>query len=352
MLPDLNIRIKLRKIRRKVQQKRNSFRVTERIVSRDHNNLYITSSFFRDQNKYRAFCAYYAVMRVVNDRIDNLTPLDKRNLDRKKSELSVVDAWEQVAISCHRGVYPTVDQLEGCDFPEVVSVCESLITAFKNFPVSIKYWKNFFDAMRSGIIGNEFLCWSDFLTYAEGATVAPTVIYLSLIVASLNQEKKLYEFPEGFDLLRCARSLGMFAYLGHIIRDLAEDISNGLTRLCITREDMNTHGINPELLKSDALKGQASSETSCLIVDIIERAQQYLIQGRALIDQVQDFLETDCHFILELIITIYENIIKKIELTNYDPMVKKHLLSRKEKINIVKSVAIHTEFGLPNGVFI
>ena len=139
-----------------------------------------------------------------------------------------------------------------------------------------------------------------------------------------------------------------FAYLGHIIRDLAEDIKSTMTRVCITHEDMHIHDVSPEILRSEALNGQASLATSSLIKDILQRARRYLERGRAYITQIQDFLEIDSRFILELIITIYEQVIAKIESMDYDPMSKKHYLSRGEKTKLVKSVAFQNGFLLPD----
>jgi phytoene synthase len=347
MLPELTTKEKIIKTRRTVKRQKNAFRITEKIASKDHNNLYITSSFFKDKNKYEAFCAFYAVMRLVDDRIDNLPLSVKQNEVSLKNELKVVDAWEQVVISCYHGTYPTAVYLEGCEFVEVAAVCESLIAAFKNFPVSILLWTNFFKAMQSDLVSGEFKRWSDFLEYAEGATVAPTTIYLYLIASHRNNVYNSYELPEGFNLIKCGHYLGIFAYLGHIIRDLSEDIKSALTRLCITREDMNVHDVTPEILQRDALKNQASLATNGLVIDILQRARRYLLRAKTYVAQVQDLLESDGHFILELIITMYERIISKIESTGYDPMAGRHLLSKKEKADIIRQIAARTEFILP-----
>ena len=64
--------------------------VTEAIASKDRNNLYVTSTFFRGHIKYRAFCAYYAIMRVVDDRIDNLPSQSSRCAELRKRELAPV----------------------------------------------------------------------------------------------------------------------------------------------------------------------------------------------------------------------------------------------------------------------
>lgn len=322
--------------------------VTEAIASKDRNNLYITSSFFRDPIKYQAFCSYYAIMRVVDDRIDNLPSQSSRCAELQKRELGVVAAWERVVRSCCRGIHPTASLLASCDFAEAEAVCISFIASYRVFPVSIRLWTNFFAAMRSDLLANELVHWSDFLAYAEGAAVAPTTIYLSLIVARRDAGKDSCEFPQGFDLYDCGRHLGIFAYLGHIIRDLASDITCPATRLCIAREDMLAHGVSPEILRSEALNRRASRATRRLVGELLQRARGHLAQGRALAVPTHGFLESDSQFILELIITMYEHIIAKIESTGCDPMAKRHHLTRLEKAKIVKQVAARTDFSLSN----
>jgi phytoene/squalene synthetase len=348
MLPELSTKEKVKETNGKVKWQKRTYDVTEAIASKDNNNLYVTSSFFRDLAKYRAFCAYYAVMRVVDDRVDNLTSSDRRSEELQRRELGVIEAWERAVIFCCRGVHPTASQLEACDFAEAEAVCQSLIAAYRTFPVPIKLWTNFFAAMRSDIVASEFACWSDFLTYAEGATVAPTTIYLLLIVARRYKMKNSCEFPRGFDLYACGRHLGLFAYLGHIIRDLATDITHTETRLCFTREDMLAHGVSPEMLKSEALNRRASPATRCLVEELLQRARWHLAHGRALAVPIYVFLDSTSRFILELIITMYEHVIVKIESNGCDPMTKRHHLTRREKAEIVHQVAARTGFSLPN----
>ncbi len=322
--------------------------VTEAIASKDHNNLYLTSSFFRDPIKYQAFCSYYAIMRVVDDRVDNLTSQGTRCAELRERELGVVAAWEQVVRSCCLDIHPTASQLESCDFAKAEAVCRSFITSYRAFPVPIKLWTNFFAAMRSDLLDSELVHWSDFLTYAEGATVAPTTIYLSLIAARRDGEEDSWEFPREFNLYDCGRHLGIFAYLGHIIRDLASDITTTATRLCIVREDMLAYGVSPEMLRTEALNCQASRATRRLVGELLQRARRHLDQGRALAEPTNDFLESDSRFILELIITMYEQIIAKIESTGCDPMANRHHLTRLEKVKIVQQAAARTGFSLPN----
>ena len=48
------------------------YAIVEEIAAKDLNNLYRTSCFFADPNRYKSFCAVYAVMRIVDDRLDEI----------------------------------------------------------------------------------------------------------------------------------------------------------------------------------------------------------------------------------------------------------------------------------------
>lgn len=320
-------------------------KVTEAIASKDRNNLYITSSFFKDPIKYRAFCDYYAIMRIVDDRVDNLPSSNSRSAELMKRELSVVTSWERMIRSCCKSVYPSTSLLVSCDHNESEAIVESFVDSYRVFPVPMELWTNFFAAMRSDIVANELVHWTDFLTYAEGATVAPTTIYLLLIVAHRYDAKNSYEIPQEFDLYDCGRHLGLFAYLGHIIRDLATDIMETETRLCLTREDMLSHNVSKEMLKNEALNQKASKATRGLVKEMLHRARWHLAQGRALIKPIHYLLERDSKFILELVIAMYEQVILKIESNNYDPMTKRHHLTRQDKARILSQVAARLGFS-------
>ena len=55
--------------------------VVEEIAAKDRSNLYLTSQFFEDRARYEAFISMYAVMRSIDDFIDNVP--DKATLSHK-----------------------------------------------------------------------------------------------------------------------------------------------------------------------------------------------------------------------------------------------------------------------------
>lgn len=151
--------------------------------------------------------------------------------------------------------------------------------------------------------------------------------------------------PAGCDIMACGRQLGLFAYLGHIVRDLAEDLRRGDNGLIyISAEDMAAYEVSEELLLADAQRGRASRPTRRLVADLLARAKSFLDSGRSAISRLSDHLDTDCEFILELIVTLYEMVIKKIEAHAFDSMGKEHRLTTEEKEAIVNEVARRVGF--------
>jgi phytoene/squalene synthetase len=209
-------------------------------------------------------------------------------------------------------------------------------------------WENFFAAMHSDIERPRLKTFEEFLDYTEGASVAPTTIYLCLIAASADAgaESPRYRLPEGFDLIACGRALGTFAYLGHILRDMAEDLATGEEGLVyLAAEDMRLHDVDEALMRRDLARTEASPALRALVRDLGQRAEEFLATGRQLCLPLADQLQPDCAYILELIVTIYEEVLAKIASHGHDPMTEQHRLSMDEKLTIAAAVSERTGFS-------
>lgn len=315
-----------------------AFAAAEAVASRDRNNLHLTSSFFADGEKYRAFCAYYAVMRVVDDRIDGLPWRGALSNEQRLMEQGVLSAWKKGVEACYAtGRVPT-SVVKACDRHDARLLFQAFAVSLGTFRPPLVLWDNFFGAMRRDLGSEGFEDWQQFLSYAEGASVAPTTIYLFLITA--RREGQSIELPEGFDVAQCGRQLGVFAYVAHILRDLAEDLRTGEKGLVyVSREDMAAHGVSKELLLSDADRGQASTATRGLVAELASRARLLLSEGRSSMACLAGRTDPDCAFILELIVTMYERVLDKIEACSHDPMGDAHRLTMQEKQSILCEVA-------------
>ncbi len=324
-----------------------SWAVAEEIAAKDLNNLYLTSSYFTDPERYRAFCALYAVMRVVDDRIDDMPSRRQLTAGDRKREHAVVDAWHQALAGTPEST-PTGEQVAGCDAPQARDLLHAASEAMRRFPVPFCLWDNFFAAMHQDIESPRFATYEDFLGYTEGASVAPTTIYLYLICASPAAAGEPYYPPPDFDLIACGRALGVFAYLGHILRDLTQDLTTGEEGLLyLAADDMRAHGVSEAMLRADTARKRASEPVLALVRALVERSRAAHSQGRELLLPLASRLAPDRAFIIELIVTIYERVIAKIAAHGYDPFRGDHRLTAAEKQRIVRDTAARVGYRLP-----
>jgi phytoene synthase len=317
--------------------------VAEKIASRDLNNLYLASLFFKDHKKYQAFCAYYALMRVVDDRIDGLPTRMRLSDQERRLEHEVVSAWKAGVQCCYDGRAVPKQIIQQCRLADAQRLFDSCSASLDVFRPPQVLWASFFRSMHWDLDHERFDSWLQFLSYAEGASVAPTTIYLFLIVS--RRRAGSVSLPAGFDVIECGRQLGVFAYLGHILRDVAEDLrrgDNGLIYIC--GEDMKAFGVTEQLLFRDAERGRSSSATRRLVAELSARARTFLASGRSSLRCLSGQLERDSEFILELILTVYERVLDKIEDCSFDPMGLGHRLTLDEKEQIMKEVADRLNF--------
>jgi phytoene synthase len=303
--------------------------IAESVAAKDLNNLYRTSCFFVDQERYKAFCAFYAVMRIVDDAVDHLMAgRTISSAERDEARLNVL-AWKQVVSNtlARRPTTPLPLPLQ--DYPHITELLASFDRATRRFPLPALLWDTFFTAMRRDLEQNRFAAYAEFLRYAEGAAVAPTTIYLYLISAERPAGAGPYIPPPEFDLMGCGRELGRFAYLAHILRDLAQDLDQGL--LYLAADDMARHAVTEEMLHACRMTGYASPQIRALAGDLIERARGHLERGCSELDVLNRCLEPDRGFILQLIVRIYERILDKIAMCSYDIMGDRHRLTSAEK---------------------
>src|SRR6185295_12872475 len=132
-------------------------------------------------------------------------------------------------------------------------------------PVPDVLWRNFFVAMHRDLEVHRFATYRDFLDYTEGAAVAPTTIYLYLVASRSRAAGEPYRLPEGFDLIGSGRQLGIFAYLGHILRDLATDLATGEDGLLyLGADDLEAFGITEAMLFADLARHEAGPQLRAL----------------------------------------------------------------------------------------
>lgn len=322
-----------------------AYAAAEAIASSDHSSLHLTSCFFADRERYKAFCAYYALMRIVDDRIDGLP--DRAGLSERDRirEHEVVSAWETAVRGCCEGRDPPLALLRRCGHADAAALLEAFAASLPVYPAPLYLWESFFRSMHWDLDHDRFDSWRDFLAYTEGASVSPTTIYLALLASRPNPPFHVPSLPAGFNLRKCGQELGTFAYLGHIVRDMAEDLGTGRRGLVyLTREDMTAHGVTEHELRRELEKGSAGIAIRGLVADLVGRARDYLREGRKSMVPLRGAIDEDCTFVLELIVTMYDRLLDKIEACGFDTLGGRHRLTTTDRKAIVREVAGRTGF--------
>ena len=320
--------------------------VAERIAARDLNNLYQTSCFFHERERYAAFCSLYAVMRVIDDRIDGLPFAQRSSPAVVATERGIVDAWERVlaALTVDPGAQA---DLAAWGHADAALLLRHAADATRVLGVPMSIWSDFFAAMRRDIATPElFATFADLLAYTQGASVAPTTVYLYILAADFAPGAARPDRARRDHLAALGQALGRFAYLGHVVRDLPQDaVASERGLWYVSRADLDAFGLDEGRIRADVDVGQSSPGLTRLVAELVARAWTFNREGRALLAKHPLPLRADCAFVLELIIRIYERVLDKVAGCGFDVLQRRHQLSRDERAALAIDVA--RDVGLP-----
>lgn len=301
-----------------------------RIATRDRSNLYLVSRFFEDREKFLAFISFYALMRIVDDAVDSMTQKSGRESDTMLRYLDRMESSTMVAYE-PRGSALAVEQ---------DPLFAALGASVRKFPIPREVWQNFFASMRKDATTSRFDTLPEFIEYCEGATVAPTVIFVYLLTSRRGADGR-YTVHD-FDWYTCGRHLGIFAYLAHILRDVKEDLENDLVYL--PRRELESFGLTEEDLQAMSRGEKVSKSFRRLVAKIAGLSRDHLRKGKAMAEEIYPRMDPDCHFIFSLIIRMYESLLDRIEAVRGDVFSGRHTLATMEKLKLAFDVATETAF--------
>ena len=309
-----------------------ALRVCEVIAARDRSNLYRVSQYLADRRRYEAFIAMYSVMRVIDDAVDSIADVRALAPADLAAQRREVAAWRKRIEEAYApgragegpglpgqptGTEPEPGQARTAD-PAALQA--ALAWAVSEFPVPLGIWTDFLEAMDYDLRHDRFQTSEEFLWYARGATAAPTTVFVYLLTAAarsgggtLPVRYEIEELGDGFDYRTCGRNLGIFAYLAHILRDVAADLRIGRRgRIYVPLSDLSAVGLTEEGFRSVIESGRDDSRWSALVERLVTRARSYEEPGFRMAFSRLPAMAPDCRFVLALIIRTYQDLLARI----------------------------------------
>ena len=265
----------------------------EKII--DHPNILIAANFW----DYERFCAAktcYRFMRKIDDLIDNHKAANRIIAPGERKEfLTDVNDWLKMVV------------ISGECNPEK----EALIKTIERFNIPLWPLEAFAKSMIYDINNDGFASMESFLTYAQGASVAPASIFVHL--SGLTSEDGHYNDPS-FDVREAATPCAIFSYLVHIVRDFQKDQFNNLNYFA---DDLiRKNGLTRHDLKNIAHGAPVSDGFRNLIREYQTLADDYRKKTRSIIERIGPAMEPRYRLSLEIIFSLYQMVFERINPEN------------------------------------
>ncbi len=291
---------------------------------KDHPNILIAAAFWEEE-RYQAAVSCYKLMRAIDDLVDNY-----------KTEHPVISLQEKDRLMAEVNKWLSEIEKQSSDNAMVQEVSQT----FKRFGIPVWTMRAFAQAMIYDIKHTGFASLKTFLTYAEGASVAPASIFVHL--AGLRKKENTYLMPL-FDVRGAAVSCAVFSYLVHIMRDFVKDQRNNL--MYYADDLMQKHGLSRNMLQKMALGDPLCQGFRNMMADYCEIADQYRTETYNTLQRIKPLMEPASRLSLDIIFNLYLMVYERIdckrgtfstkELNPSAAEIKKRVLETIEKNNFI-----------------
>ena len=246
--------------------------------------------------RYEAFKTCYRSMRAIDDMIDDvksqgLTPSEAE----KKHLASRVNEW----------VHSIEDRPHNDDYQR------RLAETMERFRIPLRPWRKLAESMIYDIHHDGFATFQDFLTYSEGAAVAPGSVFT--LLSGIRKVDGQYH-PPPFDAHEVSRPTALYCYLIHIIRDFQKDQNQNLNYF--SDDLMAEYGLNTKKLRETAAGGKVSTGLRSLMERYVKLAQGYGRESREALEKITPHLEPRYLLSFNVLHSLYDQILERVDVPN------------------------------------
>jgi phytoene/squalene synthetase len=258
----------------------------------DHPNILVAAGFW-DEDRYRAARTCYAFMRKIDDMIDDYKACHKRIAEKDKERfIGKVEDWLQTIRSNKRpGLYQ-----------------KELVNTIRHFRIPEWTIEAFAHAMVYDVNNDGFPTVQSFLDYSEGATLAPSSIFVHL--CGIRNIGGVWHDPL-FEVKAAATPCSIFSYLVHIIRDFQKDQLNNLSYFADDRIAAND--LSRPLMREIAMGAPVTPGFRNLMKEYYLLADEYRRQTLKVLEQIHSLVEPRYYLSLQIIFNLYLMVFERID---------------------------------------
>lgn len=280
----------------------------ERIAAHDKPHLYAASRQFAYPETQRAFASTYASMRLVDDFVDNIPHRQSLAPEAREAAAQHIGDWLRLVEHAHMG--------QPADRP----IWHALANTFSRFDLPLDPWENLAQAMRSDLATPFFRDREHLRRYMEGASVAPAVVFMYLVLMRPQGQDGRFAAPWPYQEIHSATAdLAVFCYWVHILRDVATDLTlggDGLVYLPLA--DLQAFNLAPADLYAMAEAGAATAAYRELAGTLADRARTHLENGRTHMVRVLQTAPSGNAVALERLVETYVAVLQGLERIGFD----------------------------------
>jgi phytoene synthase len=285
-----------------------AYALCEDIARRDKPHLYTAAQQFEHRETREAFAAAYASMRFIDDFVDDIPGRANLGDDARREAEGMVQRWLTQVRAAHAG--------QAGQEP----VRLALSHTFSRFDLPLDPWEDLAHAMETDLHVSQFENWEHLRRYMRGASVAPAVIFMHLVLVHPNNDGRTFSCPWDYAQVAAAtEDLAIFCYWAHILRDVAKDLDAGGTGLVyFPRQDLEAFQLSVNNLHQMRSDKKASAAYVSLAKFEAERAHEHLVRGRKYLPDVLATALPSHGRALTSLVQTYEGVLRELAQNGYD----------------------------------